>query len=109
MSKLLSQGSFGCVYYPSLSCKGKPENTKEYLTKLQKKDFNSKNEKMIGKKIIENIPDYKKHFVPILSYCDINLSEIDGQELSKCNVVSKHKENARWAADLVDMTATPSK
>ena len=92
MSKLLSQGSFGCVYYPSLSCKGKPENTKDYLTKLQKKDFNSKNEKMIGKKIMENIPDYKKHFVPILSYCDINLSEIDGQELSKCNVVSKHKE-----------------
>lgn len=91
MSKLLSQGSFGCVYYPSLSCKGKPEQTKDYLSKLQKKDFNSENEKLIGKKIIKNIPDYKKHFVPILSYCDINLSEIDSKELSKCNVVSKNE------------------
>ena len=67
MSKLLSQGSFGCVYYPSLNCQGKSEVSKEYLSKLQKKDFNSENEKNIGKKIIANIPNYKKHFVPILS------------------------------------------
>ena len=55
MSKLLSQGSFGCVYYPSLNCQGKSEVSKEYLSKLQKKDFNSENEKNIGKKIIANI------------------------------------------------------
>ena len=60
MSKLLSQGSFGCVYYPSLNCQGKPEITKDYLSKLQKKDFNSENEKNIGKKIIANVPNYKK-------------------------------------------------
>ena len=91
MSKLLSQGSFGCVYYPSLSCQGKPEVSKEYLSKLQKKDFNSDNEKNIGKKIIEKIPNYKKYFVPVLSYCDVNISEIDNKELSKCNVVIKNK------------------
>ena len=93
MSKLLSQGSFGCVYYPSLNCQGKPELTKEYLSKLQKKDFNSENEKNIGKKIIEKIPDYKKFFVPILSVCDINISEIDDRELKKCNVVKKNEDS----------------
>ena len=92
MSKLLSQGSFGCVYYPSLNCQGKSEVSKEYLSKLQKKDFNSENEKNIGKKIIANIPNYKKHFVPILYVCDVNISEIDDRELQKCNVVKKNSD-----------------
>lgn len=91
MSKLLSQGSFGCVYYPALTCKGKPDNDKKFISKLQKKDFNSDNEKMIGK-IVQKIPNYSNFFVPILSDCDVNISEIDSKDVNKCNVVSKSQE-----------------
>ena len=106
MSKLLSQGSFGCVYYPSLNCQGSPDLSKDFLSKLQKKDFNSENEKNIGKKIIENIPNYKKYFVPVLSACDINISEIDRQEIQKCNVV---KKNVNFPFELQKMKYVNSK
>ena len=36
-SKLLSQGGFGCIYYPGLKCNGKPQNNKNVVSKLQKK------------------------------------------------------------------------
>ena len=118
MSKLLSQGSFGCVYYPSLTCKGNPELSKEFLSKLQKKDFNSENEKNIGKKLIANVPDYKKYFVPVLSFCDVNISEIDSKELRKCNVVKKNLNvpfelqkmkyvNSKSVLSFVDSEANP--
>ena len=36
MSKLLSQGGFGCIYYPGLKCNGKSEYNKNVVSKLQK-------------------------------------------------------------------------
>ena len=47
-SKLLSQGGFGCIYYPGLKCNGKPQNNKNVVSKLQKKDDSSDNEIKIG-------------------------------------------------------------
>ena len=41
MSTLISQGGFGCIYYPGLKCSGDKSNDKEYVSKLQKKDFNA--------------------------------------------------------------------
>ena len=32
-----------------------------------------------------------KNFVPVLSVCDVNISEIDDQRMKKCNVVIKKK------------------
>ena len=55
MSQLLSQGGFGCVYYPGLDCKGKSLFKKNIVSKLQKKNFNSNNEIYIGK-LIKTIP-----------------------------------------------------
>ena len=64
MSKLLSQGGFGCVYYPGIRCsKAKnDDNMEDYVTKLQRYNFNSKNEANIGLRIAEDI-DYK-YFYP---------------------------------------------
>ena len=42
----LGQGSYGCVYYPGIDCKGK-KNTKKTVTKVQEINFYSKNEKML--------------------------------------------------------------
>ena len=33
-SKMLSSGGYGCVYYPSISCKGKRTSKKRYKTSI---------------------------------------------------------------------------
>ena len=56
MSKLLSQGGFGCVYYPGIRCKNSKDDDdmNEYVTKLQRNNFNSQNEAAIGLRIQKN-------------------------------------------------------
>ena len=66
MSELLSQGGYGCVYYPALTCSGKSESSKKHVSKLQRKDWAAQNEIEIGNKII-TIPNYKLYFLPITS------------------------------------------
>ena len=53
----LGQGSYGCVYYPGIDCKGK-KNTKKTVTKVQEINFYSKNEKIIGFFIKKNIKNF---------------------------------------------------
>ena len=48
MSKLLSQGGFGCVYHPGINCDGGTEKDQNIVTKLQQMDFNAQNEIDIG-------------------------------------------------------------
>ena len=87
MSQLLSQGGFGCVYYPGITCKGKTNHNKSVVTKLQKKDFNAENEINIGK-LIKTIPNYGFYFLPIISDCPINIRKVDKKIISKCNVIN---------------------
>ena len=66
MSELLSQGGYGCVYHPALTCSGKAESTEKNVSKLQRKDWASKNEIEIGK-MIKQIKNYRSFFLPITS------------------------------------------
>ena len=91
MSILISQGGFGCIYYPGITCDGNVELNKKYLSKLQKKNFNSKNEVWIGK-IIQTIPNYELYFIPIISECTINLHNIKDKTLIKDCAVIKNNE-----------------
>ena len=86
MSKLLSQGGFGCVYYPGIQCSGEASKSKKYVTKLQKKDFNADNEIKIGK-TIQTITNYMFFFMPVVKSCDVNLSSIDRKQLDKCEII----------------------
>ena len=87
-SKLLSQGAYGCIYYPGIACTGKPIKTKEVVTKLQKTSFNSLNEITIGKMIMA-IPNYRYYFLPVIKSCPIKLKAIHNSEelLSKCGII----------------------
>ena len=86
MSKLLSQGGFGCVYYPSIGCDGKIGSGKKLVTKLQKEGFNSNNEAAIGK-LLSKVPDYLSYFLPVVSTCDADLRKIDKRLVAQCEVV----------------------
>tara|TARA_Y100000768_G_C23989817_1_gene691568 strand:- start:2903 stop:4021 length:1119 start_codon:yes stop_codon:yes gene_type:complete len=86
MSKLLSQGGFGCVFFPGITCSGKSQTKKTIVTKLQKNDITAENEINIGK-IIKTIKNYNFFFLPIISHCPIEIRDMDKKIISKCNIV----------------------
>lgn len=89
MSKLLSQGGFGCVYYPGLSCKGKSSLKKsKAVTKLQAKGFNTDNEFKIGN-LVKKIPLSKDFFLPVIKTCPIDIRKMDKELLSECKIIKK--------------------
>ena len=89
MSKLLSQGGFGCVYYPGLSCKGKSSSKKaKAVTKVAEKGFNSDNEVKIGN-LVKKIPLSKDFFLPVIKTCPIDIRKMDKELLSECKIIKK--------------------
>ena len=99
-SKLINQGGYGCIYYPSLPFQlsrdkdkdKKPhpdEQRSKYVSKLQKYNFHSEFEDYIGKKIQE-IPSFELFFVPILKTHRIDLATIKQSYVTDCNAISKY-------------------
>ena len=91
MSKLISQGGYGCVYFPGIECNGKQEKKSKYVSKLQRKGYNSDNEIDIGE-IVMKIKNYFLYYAPVVNSCDINISKIDKSLLEKCEVVRSGEE-----------------
>ena len=87
--KLLSEGGYGCVFFPSINCDGKSMKKKKYVSKIQKFDKSAKNEIKIGKKIRE-IKTYNLFFVPILKYCKVDVGSIEDKDINKCTILKKN-------------------
>ena len=87
MSNLLSQGGFGCVYYPGITCSGKASSNKKVVTKIQKKDSVSDNEIKVGE-IIKQIPNYQLFFLPVINHCSVHLASLNKNVLNDCEVIS---------------------
>jgi hypothetical protein len=110
-SKLINQGSYGCIYYPSLPFqlqrdKKNPQRKdkaatsgnavdpnqelrSKYVSKLQKFNFHSDFEDHIGRKIQE-IPSYELFFVPVLKTYKIDLATIKESHVTGCDAISKY-------------------
>lgn len=72
MQNLISSGSFGCVYSPTILCNGHfstSKSQKNKITKLQLVNFNSLNEDKIGKYIKSNIHNYPFLFGVLTMKC----------------------------------------
>ena len=87
--KILSQGSYGCIFRPGIACDKKPLPN-QYITKLQRKKKTSENETVLGK-TIQKIPNYEDYFAPIIESCEISLTSVDDNEITKCDFVEKDK------------------
>ena len=83
---LLSQGSYGCIFQPNLSCKGNIGSS-SFITKIQKEKSSSNRETTIGKKI-QNIKHYSHYFAPILNTCTISLGTVENDEIKKCDFIN---------------------
>ena len=99
----LGQGSYGCVYYPGIDCKGK-KNTKKTVTKVQEINFYSKNEKTVGFFIKKNIKNFKNYFSPIIKVCLVKFDIIEKSNLNlkKCDTLFEDYNSS--IADVIDHT-----
>ena len=89
MSKLIGEGGFGCVFYPSLTCKGKVNQTKKFVSKIQVLDKYIIRELNISKIIIK-IPNYTIFFSPIIKSCKINIATFDSQYIKDCDIINNN-------------------
>jgi len=92
MSKLLSQGGFGCIFYPAFNCNGQVKKNSKMVSKLQINNFNGRNEILIGK-IIKTFSKYNLYFLPTVNNCSIQMASLDKNLTKKCNIISKNDPN----------------
>lgn len=88
--KLLSRGTFGCIFKPALTCKGGIEQ-ENFITKVQKQTALTNRELLISEKI-KKIKDYNQYFAPILKTCTISVANISGDEVKKCEFMKNNKQ-----------------
>jgi serine/threonine protein kinase len=93
--RIIGQGTYGCAYHPSISCKDQKVGSARFLSKIQVKDNISDLENAVGQ-IIKRIPNYQYYFAPVIEQCPINISSIDNDNLKKCDVIAEgfHARNA---------------
>jgi len=96
MSKLLSQGGFGCVFYPGINCDNNNIN-KNVVSKIQKKDFAANNEIIIGN-ILKTFISYQWYFLPVINECPINIRNIKSKDIMKCDVITKASETKKFVS-----------
>jgi len=99
MSTLLSQGGFGCIYYPGLTCSGKSTTKTNIVSKLQYNDTSGKNEKLVSD-IVKTIKDYRIFFIPVNTSCAISLQNLDPGLLDNCAAINTAVTNDLLLLDL---------
>lgn len=87
---LIGQGTYGCIYYPEITCSGVLGESKKLISKLQIDGRVSENEIVIGE-LVKNISNYKDFFAPVISKCPINVSKIK-TDVSDCNALKGKRE-----------------
>ena len=89
--KYLSQGAYGCIFYPGLTCNLNTQS-KKYISKIEIRKKTVIKEFEISKHIRDNIKNYNTMFAPILSYCPISISKINKnlvKEVKDCDLIQK--------------------
>lgn len=106
MSKFLNEGGYGCIYYPGITCDGKPQLTKKVVSKLQRNNESAENEIQVGKRITA-IPNYQLYFLPVVASCPVSLSTINPKLLTVCSNITERDieaDTARYSKALDNKT-----
>ena len=88
----MEKGGFGCIFYPGINCDGTSDKSMNNATKIQRQEFNSKNESLVGS-ILKQLPSYPLFFVPVISSCSIDLRKVTTREIKKCKLVKNYKND----------------
>ena len=113
ISRVINQGGFGCIFYPSLPCKKETKrnsnaSSSEYVSKLVKNNFSSENEIRIGK-IIQGIPFYSLYYVPVIQSCAASLAKVNEREIKNCSIISGKSSSTSTATTATTATNAGSK
>ena len=82
-SKLVAQGTFGCVYYPPIKCK--KYDTDDYISKIQADSTEAENELFLGKHL-SKLPNLRFHFALPIDKCKLNISEANLTNMESCRI-----------------------
>ena len=97
--KLLSEGGYGCVYYPALTCKLQEEESEKglkYISKVQRYNIAAKNEIEISS-IVRKIPLYKNFFAPIIETCNLtDLKPLMNKKEESCGIFKKRNPGKKY-------------
>ena len=88
---LLAAGGYGCVFRPSLGCKGNEGSDPSHVTKIQAADGAARNELAIAKKI-RTITNYQRFFGAAISSCSAARSTISRDVLKQCPLLSHEQQ-----------------
>lgn len=85
-SKLIGQGTYGCVYKPSLKCKEKNMDVKDKISKLTFSDDAKKELKEYG--LIAKTDPENKYYLGVPKVCTLDVTEENLKSLkySKCKI-----------------------
>lgn len=89
-TKLINQGTYGCIYKPSFKCNGKVEKS-GYITKIQRVKSSSDKETNIGNKIMK-IQNYADRYAPVIKSCPVSIGTIDENEVKKCDFINEENK-----------------
>ena len=92
----LSQGGYGCVFYPEVNCRGRDTNNKRFISKIVEEDFSARNEIKIGRILQEKTKQWVEnplinHFAPVLSSCPLDVSHFHMEGKGDCGIFQKSK------------------
>jgi len=92
---LLSQGAYGCIFYPGIQCENDADNKKgsqNFVTKIQKNERTTINEVAISNRI-KKIRGYARFFAPIEKQCPVKMNSNMNKEMKKCDVFREESTN----------------
>jgi hypothetical protein len=86
MTNILTEGTYGIIFYPSINLSNEEESEAEkYITKIQK-STNSHDEITVGE-IIKTIPFYSHFFSPIETSCTITQKSINYEVVKNSKIM----------------------
>jgi serine/threonine protein kinase len=97
--KLINDGTYGCVFHPGITCKGKQESLK-YITKIQMNKRSIKNELRVSEKI-KRIEGYARFFAPVLKDCVVRIAKEHSSEMLKCGIFENKDTNEALSREYV--------
>lgn len=92
--ELLGQGTYGCAFYPEINCQthhiAKSNDARQFLSKIQFQDESLAREVEVGKRIVKRVPNYRYFFAPIVSSCNVALSQLRQNKIKQCGVLNRN-------------------
>ena len=81
---MISEGGYGCIYYPELETKDE-----KFISKVQLNHFTSRNEKKVSDEL-RKIPNFQNFFGTVEKIMPLNINKLDPKLKAACTIMKKY-------------------